>query len=85
MPKKQPFVMPPTVVVEMEQVVAEGVVTYLTEFTRGLFPDFKAAQAQECVLNGIAAAIRRYEQEVGRPICHTLALNLLDVQKENQQ
>lgn len=80
---KKPFVMLPRVKAEMEQVVSEGVFTYLHTYTRELFPDFREAPSQEAILNGIADAIQRYEHAVGKPIVQTLALNLLDQHKEN--
>jgi hypothetical protein len=78
---KQKFVMPPEVVAQMEEVIADALSTYLTEFVPGLFPNFQEPQTQDCILQGIATAIRRYELITGCSITRTLALNLLDTKE----
>lgn len=62
----------------IEQVIASGVEAYLTEFTTRLFPNIAASDAQDCIVNGIAAAIREYQKTTGRPIAAALAAALTD-------
>lgn len=73
----------PTLRRDMVDIVSQGTHAYLTEFTRDLFPDFRAANVQALIADGIADAIRRYEATTGVPLTQTLALTLLD--KENPQ
>jgi hypothetical protein len=75
MPK---FIMPPQVRQDISDVVSTSVATYLIEFTKPLFPDFRDTQALDCIADGIADALRRYEREAGKPICHAIALALID-------
>ena len=63
---------------KLEDVVAIGVFTYTNEFTRDLFPDYTAPPVQDCIVSGLARAIRMYEGATGRPFASALALALLE-------
>lgn len=79
------FVMPPSVVKEMEEVVAHGVVVFIDAFANNLFPAPLTEQAYDTVLTGIAKAIKAYGQQTGQPMAATLAYNLLDINMEKKQ
>jgi hypothetical protein len=69
----------PAVRSQMEEVVAQAVSTFLTEFTGPLFPNHTSAAAQDCVVGGLALAIARYQAHTGRPIAQALSLALVDL------
>ena len=73
----------PTLRRDMVDIVSQGTFTYLNEFTRELFPDFRAPDVQALIADGIADAIRKYEATTRVPLARTLALTLLD--KETPQ
>lgn len=76
-----PFQLSPGTANRMEEIIASAMVTWLEQFTGSMFPDMRENTAQDCILRGIAAGVRRYENVVGAPIVKTLAFNLLDTQE----
>jgi hypothetical protein len=67
----------------MEMIVAEGIHTFIDDYTKGLFNDPRCSGSQETILAGLALALKRYEQTVGKPLLHALALNLLDAHDDS--
>lgn len=74
----------PTLRRDMADVVANGAFTYINEFTRELFPDYRAPNVQALIVDGLADAIRRYGAATGVPIAQTLALTLIDNKEPRQ-
>lgn len=74
------IILPPSVVADMEVMVADGVAAYLTTYLPKLFPagTYRSGQVQDIILAGVATAVRRYEATVDAPVCRALALALLD-------
>lgn len=62
----------------LEDVMSEAISTYSIEFTKGIFPDYLKPQAQDCIANSWARAVRLYEKHTGKPIARSIALQLLE-------
>ena len=69
----------PAIRSQLEEVIAQSVETFLTEFTSKLFPDYATSDAQDCVAAGIALGIGRYQRVTGRPIADTIVASLNDL------
>jgi hypothetical protein len=81
---KKTVVKTPAVRKQLTDWVAAGVYTYTHELTRRLFDDFQDPASQDCVVDGLAAAIIRYQETTGRPIAQALALALIDHKEQSK-
>lgn len=82
---KRPIRSNPLVAQQMEEVVATGVSTYLHEFTKEIFIDYRSPESQDIIAAGIIKALKQYERMTDQPLVSTVLFNLLDMSKEPVQ
>lgn len=82
---KRPLRSNPLVAQQMEEVVATGLSTYLYEFTKEVFIDFRTPESQDIIAAGIVKALKQYERMSDQPLASTVLFNLLDMSKEPTQ
>lgn len=72
------FVMSQGTCADMRELTASTLHTFIVEMLPQLYPAPFDGQSLEVTLGGIADAVKRLEQEAGRPLTATLATILLD-------
>lgn len=77
--------LPPEIAAQLSEMIGTALCVYLTEFTKSLYDNPKSEASLDSILSGVANGIEKYSQAVGKPLAHTLALNLLDTSKETMQ
>lgn len=69
---------------KMEEIVMTGVSTYIHDFTKEIFNDYKTSGSQNTIVHGLAQAIDEYQKQTGVPISDALAYALLDLNKDTK-
>lgn len=82
---KRPIRSNPVVAQQMEELVSAGVSTYLHEFTKEIFTDYRNPESQDIIAAGVVKALKQYERMTDLPLASTVLFNLLDVSKEPVQ